>query len=133
MGTGMTKTLFAGLLIGLMTGCAQTGPLEMAGLQKSDTTMVRADLGADHHALSKYFENAAREMQVKAAEQRKLLDHYEDKSYLYGRSAQDLKSHTAALIRKYDKTAEKNIQEAVAHRQMALEQARQGNLAARID
>ncbi len=133
MGTASTKTFLAGLLIGLVTGCAQTGPLATTGLQEPEAEMVRADLGADHDALSKYFENAAREMQVKAAEQRKLLDHYEDKSYLYGRSAQDLKSHTAALIRKYDKTAEKNIQEAVAHRQMALEQARQGNLAARID
>jgi hypothetical protein len=35
-------------------------------------------------------------MQAKAEEQKKLLQHYEEKSYLYGREAQDLISHTGA-------------------------------------
>jgi hypothetical protein len=37
----------------------------------------------DHDALSKYFENATREMRAKAKEQKQLLDHYESKSYLW--------------------------------------------------
>ncbi|HKX52614.1 MAG TPA: hypothetical protein VJM47_02320, partial [Nitrosospira sp.] len=44
--------------------------------------------------------------------------------YIYGRQAQDLKSHTAALLRKYEANADENIREAAAHRQMALEQAK---------
>ena len=62
-------------------------------------------------------------MQVKAEEEKKLLEHYEEKSYLYGRRAQDLKAHTAALVRKYTKSAEENMKQAVLHRKMAREQA----------
>jgi hypothetical protein len=80
---------------------------------------------SDHDALSRYFEGAAKEMQTKAAEQKKLLEHYEEKGYLYGRQAQDLKSHTAALVRKYEETAEENIKEATLHRKMATEMAKQ--------
>jgi hypothetical protein len=58
-------------------------------------------------------------MQAKVEEQKQLLEHYEDKSYLYGRRAQDLQSHTAALVRHYEKTIKANIQEAALHRQMA--------------
>jgi len=79
---------------------------------------------SDHDALFTYFEGAAKEMQTKAAEQKKLLEHYEEKGYLYGRQAQDLKSHTAALVRKYEETVEENIKEANLHRQMALEMAK---------
>lgn len=76
---------------------------------------------SDHDALTMYFEGAAKEMQTKTEEQKRLLEHYEQKSYLYGRQAQDLKSHTWALARKYEETAEANIKEAAVHRQMALE------------
>jgi tRNA U54 and U55 pseudouridine synthase Pus10 len=78
-----------------------------------------------HDALSKYFENAAREMREKAKEQKQLLDHYESKSYLYGRQSQDLKSHTETMVRKYEDRAEENIKEAAAHRQIARELAQQ--------
>lgn len=63
-------------------------------------------------------ENAAGEMQTKAEEQKRLLEHYEEKSYLYGRQAQDLKSHTAALVRKYNEVAAENIREAPVYRQL---------------
>ena len=56
---------------------------------------------SDHGALTKYFEDAANEMQAKAEEQKKLLQHYEEKSYLYGREARDLISHTSALGRRF--------------------------------
>lgn len=126
------KAFLAGLLASVITACVHTGPVQTIGLIESAKNNQRTVSQGDHDALSRYFENAAREMRAKAAEQRRLLDHYEDKSYLYGRSAQDLKSHTAALIRKYDETAEKNIQEAATHRQMALEQAGD-NLAAKSE
>jgi hypothetical protein len=75
----------------------------------------------DHNALSKYFESAATELKNKAQEQKKLLEHYEEKGYLYGRQAQDLKSHTAALVRKYEESAEENVREAALHRRKAAE------------
>jgi hypothetical protein len=52
-------------------------------------------------------------------EQKELLEQYQDKSYLYGRQAQDLQANTDALIRKLEHTVKTNIQEAALHRQMA--------------
>jgi hypothetical protein len=58
-------------------------------------------------------------LQAKVTEKKELLEHYEDKSYLYGRRAQDLQSHTSALIRNYEKSVRKNLQAAAIHRQIA--------------
>ena len=58
-------------------------------------------------------------MKAKLEEQKELLAHYEDKSYLYGRQAQDLQSHTEALVRDYEETVSADIREASLHRQMA--------------
>lgn len=125
----MNKRTFIGVLsLSLLAACAQLGPHEAGRSTNASKVAHSAEMRDDHEALTRYFENAAREMQAKAEEQRKLLQHYEEKSYLYGRTAQDLKSHTAALVHKYAKSAEENIKEAAVHRQMALEQA-QRNLA----
>jgi hypothetical protein len=58
-------------------------------------------------------------MQAKVKEQKELLEQYQNKSYLYGRRAQDLQSHTEALIRDYERTIAADMQEAALHRQMA--------------
>lgn len=92
---------------------AQNPPMQKVALN--------AKTRSDHNALARYFENAASEMKTKAVEQKKLLEHYEEKGYLYGRQAQDLKSHTAAMVRKYEDSAEENIREAALHRQKAAE------------
>src|SRR5687767_2533694 len=78
---------------------------------------------ADHDKLAKEYQNTAKEMLVRAEEQKKLLQHYEEKSYLYGRQAQDKQSHTLALLHKYEQTAEEVIKQAAFHRKMALELA----------
>ena len=74
---------------------------------------------SDHEAAAEYYEDAATQIQAKVEEQKQLLEHYEDKSYLYGRRAQDLQSHTTALVRHYEKTVKTHIQQAALHRQMA--------------
>jgi hypothetical protein len=66
-----------------------------------------------------YYENTAREAQAKLEEQKQLLDQYENKSYLYGRQAQDLQSQADALIRKLQHTVDENVRQAALHRQMA--------------
>lgn len=75
---------------------------------------------SDHVAVAKYYEDVARKMQAKVEEQKLLLAQYEDRSYLYGREAQDLQAHTHALVLKYEKEAKANVKEAALHRQMAL-------------
>ena len=85
-----------------------------------DTAARNATTRSDHEAVAKYYEDAARKMESKAEEQKLLLEQYEDKSYIYGREAQDLQAHTYALVRKYEREAKANVQEAALHRQMAL-------------
>jgi hypothetical protein len=114
-----TRTFLAALSLGFMAACAQMSPNQVTQNAVIGKAVQNAQTPGDHYALTKYFEGAAREMQGKADEQNKLLEHYENKRYLYGREAQDLISHTAALVRKYNQTARENIKEASVHRQMA--------------
>lgn len=118
-----TRTLLAAMSLGLLASCAQITPLEAVQNTNARKASQNARTRGDHDALAKYFEDTARELHAKVEEQKKLLEHYEEKSYLYGRQAQDLKSHTSALLRKYQKTEEASIKEAALHRQMAQEAA----------
>ena len=117
------RTFFYGLSLSLVAACAQLSPHEAVQNTNARRVIQNARMRGDHDALSEYFEDAARKMQAKAEEEKKLLDHYEEKSYLYGRCAQDLKAHTAALLRKYMKKAEENMMQAAFHRKVAREQA----------
>ena len=73
-----------------------------------------------HEAVAKHHEDIARELQVKIQEQKQLLEHYESKSYIYGRRAQDLQAQADALVRKYEEAALTNLKQAALHRQLAL-------------
>jgi hypothetical protein len=79
-----------------------------------------AATASDHKEVAKYFEDAANELQAKVYEKKELLQHYQDKSYLYGRQAQDLQAHTDALLRNYENAVKVSMREAATHRQMAL-------------
>lgn len=77
----------------------------------------------DYEARAKNHEDTAKEMQTKAQEQKRLLEQYKAKSYLYGRQAQDLQGHAHALARKYDNAAKAHIKEAESYRGMAIQLA----------
>jgi len=115
-----TRIFLALLSISVVAACAPMTPQDTINpdIQKA---AQNARTRSDHNALSRYFENAANDLKNKAQEQKKLLEHYEEKGYLYGRQAQDLKSHTAALVRKYEESAEENVREAALHRRKAAE------------
>src|SRR5687768_3932447 len=97
----------------------------MSPLEAQNDLIHKAEKNArtyvDHDNLAKQYQNTAKEMLVKAEEQKKLLQHYEEKSYLYGRQAQDKQSHALALVHKYEQTAEEDIKQAAFHRKMASE------------
>ena len=116
-----TRTLLAAMSLGLLAACAQMTPLEAVQNTNVRKASQNARTRSDHDALAKYFEDTAKQMYSKADEQKKLLEHYEQKSYLYGRQAQDLKSHTSALVRKYEETKEASIKEATLHHQITQE------------
>ncbi|SEP30998.1 hypothetical protein SAMN05216316_2354 [Nitrosovibrio sp. Nv6] len=121
---------FVGILamLGLLASCAQMGPME-AQNDNIRTAATNARTYADHDKLVKQYQRTAKEMLVKAEEQKKLLQHYEEKSYLYGRQAQDKQSHTLALLHKYERTAEETMKQAAFHQKMALELAERGDTA----
>ncbi|MEO8992256.1 MAG: hypothetical protein ABI284_04755 [Nitrosospira sp.] len=107
-----------------MVGVLVTASPSVIATQSIDIPEIRtaaenAVTRNDHEAIAEYYENTAVQMQAKVEEQKALLEQYENKSYLYGRQAQDLQSHTSALIRDYEKRAEASIQVATLHRQMA--------------
>jgi hypothetical protein len=110
-------------MFGLLAGCAQTGALEANNAELNQAAQS-ARTYADHDRLAKQYKNNARQMLVKAEEQKKLLAQYQEKSYMYGRQAQDLQSHTVALLHKYERAVENNIQQAAYHQKIAAELAK---------
>lgn len=117
-----TKNIFAALsMIGFVVSASSSA----IAAEPVDTPEVRAAVQQavtrdEHEAVAKFYENAAAQLQVKMKEQQQLLEQYENKSYLYGRQAQDLQSHAHAQVREYAQAVEVNIKEASLHRQMAL-------------
>lgn len=102
------------LALGLLSACAEMNPHPMDMSQ----AVQSASSKADHEALAKHYEEAAKEMQVKVEEHKKLLSQYQSKSYLYGRQAEDFKAHCERLIDVYEKAAKENLEMAKMHRQM---------------
>ena len=78
------------------------------------------ELMKKHETVAKYYEEEARKSRAKVKELETMLAHYEEKSYLYGKKAQDLQAHTEALVRKYKEAAKADAREAASHRQIAL-------------
>ncbi|HVW63911.1 MAG TPA: hypothetical protein VHB01_02765 [Nitrosospira sp.] len=117
------KFVAAVSMLGFLAACAQTGALEVRNAEL-DKAAQNARTYADHDRLAKQYKNSARQLLIKADEQKKLLSQYQEKSYMYGRQAQDLQSHTVALLHKYERAAEETIQQAAYHQKMAAELAK---------
>ena len=84
-----------------------------------------------HITRAKYYEEIAMNLSIKAKEQEQLLEHYEEKSYLYGKRAQDLQAHTWALIRKYKRACAENLKMAANHRRISFELEKNNNFSPR--
>jgi hypothetical protein len=108
-------------VLSLLASCAPMSPYEIVDSPALRKTVESARTRDDHEALTRHFEMLGGEMRRKAEEQRQLLQHYEEKSYLYGRQAQDRQSHTWALMRKYEQAAKTSQSNAASHRQIAAE------------
>jgi hypothetical protein len=106
----------ASLLVALSPIATAADPLDTPEIAAAAENVATQ---SDHEAVARHYEEAAAELQAKVAEKEDLLEHYEDKPYLYGRRAQDLQSHTHALIRDYKKTVKATMQAAAMHRQIA--------------
>ena len=106
----------AALVVSISPLAIAAGPIDTPEIRAA---VQKATTRSDHEAVAKYYENAAVQAQAKVKEQKELLEQYQNKSYLYGRQALDLQSHTEALIRDYEHAVKATMQEAASHRQMA--------------
>ncbi len=119
------KTKFGIIVAALsMIGALASASSSVVAAQPIDTPEIRAAARnaatrSDHESIAQHYENTAAQMRVMVKEKNELLEHYENKSYIYGRQAQDLQSQTSALIREYEKSVKASIKMATLHRQMA--------------
>ena len=118
MKTALKKFIAAVFTLGLLASCAQTGALE-AGNDNPSFDALNTKTFADHVQIAQRYENTAKELLGKAEEHKKRLQHYEDKSYLYGRRGQDFQAQAIALARKYNLDAKKASARAAFHRRMS--------------
>lgn len=113
----------------LLASCAPMSRYQAVDSPSLQQASQSARTLGDHLALTQRYENLAREMQANAGKQQKLLNHYQEKSYYYGRQAQDRQSHTWALMIKYEQAAKTSLSKAALHRKVAAE-LRQHNVPA---
>lgn len=130
MKTEIRKFVAAISALGQLASCAQLDPLDARNASATPPAQNTRTL-AEHDNIARRYENTSKELLVKAQEHKKLLEHYEDKSYLYGKQGQDFQSHKIALVRKYTLAAEKAATEAAFHYRMASELAKRGYAAFR--
>ena len=104
-------------LLGFLTSCAQTNriPTDMPG------AIQRATTRCDHEALTKHYEDAAREMKSKVKEHKKMLESYGSVTFNYGKEGLALQSHCKSLINSYEQAVKANMDMANSHRSMAAE------------
>lgn len=103
-------------ILGLLGSCT-INPHSMDMTQAIQSAKTRSD----HEGLAKHYEDAAKEMQVKAAEHKQMHAQYEANKGLYGKQAQSLISHCQGLVRIYEQAATENMSMAESHRQSAAE------------
>jgi len=103
------------LTLGLLAACAEMNPHPMDMSQ----AVQNAESKADHEALAQHYEEAAKEMQLKVEEHKKILSQYEREPWLIGKQqATGFGVHCRRLIDVYEKAAEENLSMAKLHRQM---------------
>lgn len=106
------------LAVGLLSACAEMNPHPM----DMNLAVQNAKTKADHEALAQHYGQAAKEMQLKVEEHKKLLSQYRSIGYRYGRPPDDFVEyfidHCQRLINIYEKAVEENLSMANLHRQM---------------
>ena len=104
-------------LLGFLTSCAQTNriPTDTPG------AIQRATTHCDHEALTKHYEDAAREMQSQVKKHKQMLESYESATFSYGKEGLALQSYCKSLINSYEQAVKANMDMANSHRAIATE------------
>lgn len=104
-------------LLSFLTSCAHTNPIRV----NMPEAILKAKTRCDHEALAKLYEDAAKEIQSKIKEHKKMLESYGSITFDYGKEALALQSHCKSLISSYEQAAKANMDMADSHRAMASE------------
>ncbi len=120
MSIKLRKYLVVLPVLSLLVACAQLGHIE-AQIDDGRKLAQNAKTYSDHDKLANYYDDEAKEMVTKAAEKKKALKHYENKSQYYGRGGQDFQSHATANLRYYEQAAQEAQKHAHFHRKIAAE------------
>ena len=110
------KTFFAALISFSLLASTVTMAAESDDINDAE---AKAKTPIDHIKLAEYYENEVKILKKKMKEEKEILDEYDNHSYYYGPEGQLYQSHHDALLREYEKAAERNMEMAVAHRKMA--------------
>ena len=103
-------------VVGLLSACTiNPHPMDMT------QAVQTAKTAKEHEALARHYEDAAKDMQAKVDEHKKLLAFYEARKDLIRKQAQDLINHCQGLIRIYGQAATENLSMAKSHRELAAE------------
>jgi len=102
-----TKLLVPLLLVCLLPACSHM-----------NSHSGDVDLTVQHEALIRHFEEEAKQVQMMIDKHKKILSQFESKSYVYGRHAEDLKTHSEEVINLYEKAVVTNREMAELFRDM---------------
>jgi hypothetical protein len=113
------KTLTSLALVAMLgaLGSCTINPHPMDMTQAVQNAKTRSD----HQSLAKHYEDAAKEMQVKVEDHKKLLAGYEGSTRFYTGFARTFTNEHEALVGIYERAVAANMKMAEAHRQMAAE------------
>ncbi|MDR4515078.1 hypothetical protein [Nitrosomonas sp.] len=101
-------------------------PNDKADLAAANTARV------DHDALARRYENMANVMHEKIQAQLEALSHKPRTSF-FGRNGQHIKKHVAYKIHEYEKAVQENMQKAIYHKQIAMEQSTRRAIAESVE
>lgn len=105
-----------GAIITFLSSCMiKPHPMDMS------TAVENAITRADHEGLAAHYEEAAKDMEAKAANHESRLAEYRRYRGLNSREAQWLIDHCQRLVRLYNEAAVENLRMAESHRQLARE------------
>ena len=114
MKTQTSFALVAVMGLSLLASCTiNPHPMDMT------EAVQNAKTRADHEALAKHYEDAAKEMQVKVEEHKNLLAGYKEAARFYTGFASTFTNEHDVLVTIYGRAAAANMKIAEAHRQMA--------------